>query len=161
MCVHSKTELRWNTVGLWVLAACASRSTRSKGSQQTLRLSHPVRVARKQSKAGRFSRRGWWPFAQAHLSGEGQGTGTRRPPKPPGSFWRLMGPPPRTGPGSCQPWGPRPFGGSPQTPPSTDQNDINSEGFGVLLYCRTARGQQRGWVTAGLVFRKTLPPSPF
>ena len=35
---------------MWVLAACAGRSTRSKGSQQTLRLSHPVRVARKQGK---------------------------------------------------------------------------------------------------------------
>ena len=30
--------------GLWVLAACAGRTKRNKGSQQTLRLSHPVRV---------------------------------------------------------------------------------------------------------------------
>ena len=47
---HSKTELKWIIVGLWVLAACAGRSTRSKGSQRTLRLSHPVRVARKPAK---------------------------------------------------------------------------------------------------------------
>ena len=52
---HSKTELKWITVGLWVLAACAGRSTRSKGSQQTLRLSHPVRVARKQGKERLFA----------------------------------------------------------------------------------------------------------
>ena len=55
--LHSKTELKWITVGLWVLAACAGRSTRSKGSQQTLRLSHPVRVARKPAKND-FSRFG-------------------------------------------------------------------------------------------------------
>ena len=36
---HRKTELKWIIVGLWVLAACAGRSTRNKDSQQTLRLS--------------------------------------------------------------------------------------------------------------------------
>ena len=30
MCVSQQPELRWITVGLWVLAACAGRSTRSK-----------------------------------------------------------------------------------------------------------------------------------
>ena len=45
MCVSQhKTELRWITVGLWVLAACAGRSTRSKGSQQTLRTLSKTRV---------------------------------------------------------------------------------------------------------------------
>ena len=50
---------KWITVGLWVLAACAGRSTRSKGSQQTLRLSHPVRVARKQAKNDFSGQAGW------------------------------------------------------------------------------------------------------
>ena len=56
MCVSQQPELKWTLVGLWVLAACAGRSTRSKGSQQTLRFSHPVKVARKQGKQGDFLR---------------------------------------------------------------------------------------------------------
>ena len=35
-----------------------------QGSQQTLRLSHPVRVARKQSKAARLFEKRLWPFAK-------------------------------------------------------------------------------------------------
>ena len=56
MCVSQQSELRWILVGLWVLVACAGRSTRIKGSQQTIGLSHPVRVAREQGKQGDFSR---------------------------------------------------------------------------------------------------------
>ena len=54
MCVSQQSELKWILVGLWVLAACAGRSTRSKRSQQTLRLSHLVNFARKQGKQGDF-----------------------------------------------------------------------------------------------------------
>ena len=43
---HSNPQLKWISVGLWALAACADRSTRSKRSQQTVRPSHSVRVAR-------------------------------------------------------------------------------------------------------------------
>ena len=35
---QSKSQLRWISVGLWVLAACAGRSTRSKGSQKQFAL---------------------------------------------------------------------------------------------------------------------------
>ena len=42
----SVSQLRWIGVGLWILAACAGRSTRSKGFQQAVCPSHPVRVAR-------------------------------------------------------------------------------------------------------------------
>ena len=58
MRVTEKTELKWIIVGLWLLAACAGRSTRNKGSQQTPRLSHPVRVARKHSKSSRAEQEG-------------------------------------------------------------------------------------------------------
>ena len=80
---HSKTELKWITVGLWVLAACGGRLTRSKGSQQTQRLSHPVRVARKHSKARRLFEKRLWPFAKTDL---GRAMAGRE----------------------CQAWGPRP-----------------------------------------------------
>ena len=40
----SKARLKWIGVGLWSLAACAGRSTRSKGLQQTIRPSLPGRV---------------------------------------------------------------------------------------------------------------------
>ena len=42
---------------------------------------------------------------------------------------------------------PDPPGGTPQTPPSTDPKKHvapNDKGFGVLLYCLTARGQIAG-----------------
>ena len=39
---HSKPQLRWIRVGLWVLAACAGRSSRSTGFQPTTRLGSPV-----------------------------------------------------------------------------------------------------------------------
>ena len=71
MCVSQQNA--WITVELWVLAACAVRSTRSKGSQQTLRLSHPVRVARKQRKAGRLSRKGGRGQGRAGPGQAGQG----------------------------------------------------------------------------------------
>ena len=44
---ESEPQLSWIGVGLCVLAACAGRSTKSKGFQQTTRPSHPVRVARR------------------------------------------------------------------------------------------------------------------
>ena len=49
---QSQPQLRWISVGLQVLAACAGRSTRRKGFQQTLRPSHPVRAARKNLEGG-------------------------------------------------------------------------------------------------------------
>ena len=42
----SKPLLRWICVGLWVLTACAGRSTRSGFQQTACPSSHPVRVAR-------------------------------------------------------------------------------------------------------------------
>ena len=109
MRVTAKTERKRTIVGLWVLAACAGRSTRSKGSQQTLRLSHPVRVARKPAKNDfsgfRAGDRAGWP----RTCPEGAGAGN------------LAGSPPRTAPegfgslesarlGPQTPWGvpPRP-----------------------------------------------------
>ena len=137
---HSKTELRWITVGLWVFAACAGRSTRSKGSQQTLRLSHPVRVARKQSKACGRNRLNW----------------RGRPLRPAQKAPKLG--PAKTAPGICQAGAPDPPKSTPQTlPGQTQKNNIGFNGFGVLLYCLTARGQRRSWVTTGLVYREALP----
>ena len=53
-------------------------------------------------------------------------------------------------------WGPRPLKVPAQTPQKTHKHP-NDEGFGVLLYCLTARGQWRGWVTTGLVYREASP----
>ena len=146
--VRFTVKRSWIIVGLWVLAACAGRSTRSKGSQQTLRLSHPVRVARKPAKND-FSETGQVGLGPAQkvrglgtwrgrLFGQAQkasgpwnlpGWGLTRPPKLPKMFvlatfrehWR--GRPRRTGAGGPGPWilpawGPRPFWGGTPTPPS-------------------------------------------
>ena len=107
---------------MWVLAACAGCSTRSKGSQQALRLSHPVRVARN------FSRKGWWLFFK---DGSGQGQGRAGP----GQAGQGQA-------GICQPGAPN-FLGVPQTP-RTDQHHVNGQGFGVLLYCLTAERSTAG-----------------
>ena len=55
MCVSQRPELRWITVGLGSSRPVpAARREASKGSQQTLGLSHPVKVAGKHGKAGRL-----------------------------------------------------------------------------------------------------------
>ena len=89
MCV---SQQKWIIVGLWVLAACAGRSTRSKGSRQTLRLSHPVRVARKPAKTDfsgfRAGDRAGLPRTCPEFAGAGN----------------LAGSPPRTGQKALGPW---------------------------------------------------------
>ena len=107
MRVTAKTELKWIIVGLWVLAACAGRSTRSKGSQQTLRLSHPVRVARKPAKNDfsgfRAGDRAGWPRTRPEGAGAGNLAGSLGQAQKASGPWNLPG------------WGPRPPGGTPQT----------------------------------------------
>ena len=159
MCVSQHTELLWITVGLWVLAACVGRSTRSKGSQQTLRLSHPVRVARKQGKGRLFAFQGRLVGGRGKLVGQAQEAPPGAPDPAIRENWRgrpFSDPPrrPRV-PGFCQPGAPDPPAGTPQTPQTHPKNQ--SEEFGVLLYCLTARGQERGWVTTVLVYREALP----
>ena len=115
MRVTAKTELKWIIVGLWVLAACAGRSTRSKGSQQTLRLSHPVRVARKPAKNDFSGWCGGWELG---------GDRPRRLRVPGICQVALAGSPSRTGaggPGSLDSasLGPQtPLEGTPHTPKS-------------------------------------------
>ena len=66
------------------------------------------------------------------------------------------GPRRRWVPGFCQAGAPDSPWGYPPRPPK-NQSDPNGEGFGVHLYCLTARGQWRGWVTTVLVYREALP----
>ena len=54
-----------------------------KGSQQTLRLSHLARVARKQSKAARLFEKRLWPFAKTAGAGQAGIVPSDRPWQPP------------------------------------------------------------------------------
>ena len=123
-----------------------------KGSQQTLRLLHPVRVARKQGmslflviRGVAFwdgPRRSWGPgFCRAgartpdppidpQISGICQPGPD--PPDPPQRAGQVQEAP---GPWNLPGWGLRP-------PHGTDQKHINGRGFGILLCCLSARGQR-------------------
>ena len=71
---RSKTELKWITVGLWVLAACAGRSTKSKVPNKHFASRTLSGLLESRAKQDDFSRRGWWPCANAKARTAGRQT---------------------------------------------------------------------------------------
>ena len=142
MCVSQQPELRWIPVGLWVLAACAGRSTGSKQGfatnkrplapcQGAFRFGRQGQAGQGSSgkgRAGRHQKRpGQAGTGQARAGRRAGRKGGRAAAKQAGLTPTQTAPVP----GICQPKTRDPWGYPPN--PRTDQKHANGRGFGVLI----------------------------